>query len=61
MWVSATALIHASRLGPVFAVRLSRLEDFFNGAQRGALPTYSFIEPSLLHPHNDYRPAMNVL
>jgi len=61
MRISGTGLIHASRLRPFFATRFSKLEDFFEDAQRGRLPTYSFIEPSLLHAHNDYHPAMNAV
>jgi phospholipase C len=61
MRISATGLIHALRLRPFFATHFFKLEDFFQDAQRGTLPTYSFIEPSLLHAHNDCHPALNAL
>ena len=58
---SATGVIHAPRLSKYFATHFSSLDDFFDDCENGKLPTYSFIEPSLLHAHNDYHPAMNAL
>ena len=61
MRMSATGMIHASRLSRYFATHFSALADFFADADRGTLPAYSFIEPSLIHAHNDYHPAVNAL
>ena len=58
---SLTGLIHAPRLSKYFASHFSSLDDFFDDCEHGKLPTYSFIEPSLLHGHNDYHPALDVL
>src|SRR5271157_1562257 len=54
--VPATALIHARRLMPLFADRFRTIFDFYHDAQEGELPTYSFIEPNMLHPHTDMHP-----
>jgi phospholipase C len=56
-----TGAIHAPRLQRYFASNFSTLADFFDDAERGRLPAYSFIEPCLLHAHNDYHPAFNAL
>jgi phospholipase C len=58
MAMSATGMIHASRLSNYFATHFSSIDDFFDDAARGALPAYSFIEPRLIHGHNDYHPAV---
>ena len=58
---SITGMIHTPRLHKQFATHFSTLDDFFADAERGRLPTYSFIEPNLLHAHNDYHPAMNAI
>lgn len=55
--MSATGMIHASRLSGKFASNFSSLD----GAARGTLPAYSFIEPCLIHAHNDYHPAVNAV
>ena len=39
----------------------STLGDFFDDAEGGALPAYSFIEPCLAHAHNDYHPAVDAV
>jgi phospholipase C len=49
------------RLHERFATQFSTLDDFLDDAEHGTLPTYSFIEPNLLHAHNDYHPAYNAL
>jgi phospholipase C len=54
-------MIHAARLQPYFATHFSTLADFFDDAERGRLPAYSFIEPCLIHAHNDYHPAFGAL
>jgi phospholipase C len=61
MRMSATGMIHAPRLSRYFASNFSTLADFFEDAERGRLPAYSFIEPCLIHAHNDYHPAVNAL
>jgi phospholipase C len=61
MRMSITGMIHAPRLERYFATNFSTLADFFDDAERGTLPAYSFIEPCLIHAHNDYHPAVNAL
>lgn len=57
--LSVTALIHASRLRARFATNFLTTDQFLEDAAQGNLPTYSFIEPNLLHGHNDMHPAFN--
>jgi phospholipase C len=55
--LSATGLIHASRLRRKFASHFLSTTQFFEDAEKGELPTYSFIEPQVLgFGHNDYHP-----
>jgi len=61
MPISITGMIHTPRLRPYFASQFSTHDDFFEDAERGTLPTYSFVEPNLLHAHNDYHPAYNAI
>ncbi|MER5380114.1 alkaline phosphatase family protein [Streptomyces sp. NPDC002688] len=61
MRMSATGMIHAARLSRFFATHFSTLDDFFDDAERGTLPAYSFIEPCLIHAHNDYHPAVDAV
>jgi phospholipase C len=61
MRMSVTGMIHAPRLSRYFATNFSTLDDFFDDAERGTLPSYSFIEPCLIHAHNDYHPAVNAV
>ena len=61
MRMSATGMIHAPRLSRYFATNFSTLADFFDDAERGRLPAYSFIEPCLVYAHNDYHPALNAV
>ena len=61
MRISVTGMIHASRLSKYFATNFVSLDDFFDDAQKGNLPAYAFIEPSLIHAHNDYHPAINAV
>ncbi len=61
MPMSITGMIHTPRLHERFATQFSTHEDFFDDAEQGRLPTYSFIEPNLLHAHNDYHPAYNAI
>ena len=61
MPMSITGMIHTPRLHERFATQFSTHEDFFDDAEHGRLPTYSFIEPNLLHAHNDYHPAFNAI
>jgi phospholipase C len=54
---SITGLIHASRLRPKFATHFLTTAQFFEDAEKGELPTYSFIEPQILgFAHNDMHP-----
>ncbi len=57
--LSVTGLIHASRLHTRFATNFFTTDRFLEDAAKGNLPTYSFIEPNLLHGHNDMHPAFN--
>jgi len=59
MLISITGLIHACRLWEHFATRFSGLDDFFDDAEHGRLPAYSFIEPCLIRDHNDYHPPVS--
>jgi phospholipase C len=59
MRLSITGLIHASQLWKHFATRFCGLDDFFDDAEHGRLPAYSFIEPSLIRNHNDYHPPVS--
>ena len=56
MRVSFTGLIHASRLSPFFKTHFSSIHDFYEDAERGTLPAYAFIEPNMMHGHNDMHP-----
>ena len=55
-----TAIIHAARLRDRFDNFVST-DQFFEDAANGTLPNYSFIEPNLLHGHNDMHPSYNAL
>jgi phospholipase C len=55
-FVSATALIHASRLAPYFSTHFAGTGDFLEDAKNGTLPNYAFIEPNMFHPHTDMHP-----
>jgi len=61
MRISFTGLIHASRLSPFFKTHFASIHDFYEDAERGTLPAYSFIEPNMLHGHNDMHPPVNAL
>ena len=58
--VPFTGLIHASRLLGR-AANFVTTERFLEDAATGELPTYSFIEPNMLHGHNDMHPACDAL
>ena len=58
---SITGMIHTPRLSKQFATHFSTHDDFFADAEQGRLAAYSFIEPNLLHAHNDYHPAYNAI
>ena len=54
---SLTGIIHASRLAPRFATNFFSTRQFFEDAENGELPTYSFIEPQIIGwNHNDMHP-----
>ena len=59
--VSFTALIHAARLKDRFATHFFTTDQFVEDAAQGELPTYSFVEPALIHGHNDMHPPENAL
>jgi phospholipase C len=59
--LSFTAMIHAARLRSRFAANFQTTDQFLADAEHGELPTYSFIEPNMLHGHNDMHPAVNAL
>ena len=56
-----TGLIHAPRLRDRFATHFVTTDRFFEDAEKGELPTYSFIEPNMLHGHNDMHPPISAL
>ena len=56
-----TALIHADRLQHRFATHFVTTDRFVEDAANGELPTYSFIEPNLIHGHNDMHPPIGAL
>jgi phospholipase C len=54
---SLTGVIHAPRLAGKFATNFFSTRQFFEDAERGELPTYSFIEPQIIGwNHNDMHP-----
>ena len=55
-FVPATALIHARPLAKFFATNFRTIYDFYDDADNGRLPNYSFIEPNMFHPHTDMHP-----
>jgi phospholipase C len=59
--VSFTGVIHAARLHGHFKSNFSTTNQFLEDAEKGTLPAYSFIEPNLLHGHNDMHPAMDAI
>lgn len=59
--VSFTGVIHASRLHRYFKTNFFTTNQFLEDAEKGNLPAYSFIEPNLLHGHNDMHPAMDAI
>jgi phospholipase C len=59
--LSFTALIHAARLKDRYATHFFTTDQFYEDAANGKLPTYSFIEPCLMHGHNDMHPPENAL
>ena len=58
--VPFTGMIHASQLRDRFA-NFHTIDQFLEDAEQGQLPTYSFIEPNLLHGHNDMHPSFNAM
>ena len=56
-----TGLIHAARLRDRFATHFVATDRFLEDAERGELPTYSFIEPNMWHGHNDMHPPISAL
>jgi len=58
--VPFTGMIHAARLANRFD-NFVTTERFLEDVANGDLPTYSFIEPNMLHGHNDMHPACDAL
>ena len=58
--VPFAGLIHAARLRDRFD-NFHTTDKFLEDAANGTLPNYSFIEPNLLHGHNDMHPAESAL
>ena len=56
-----TGLIHGGRLKHRFATHFVTTDQFYADAANGELPTYSFIEPNLIHGHNDMHPPIGAL
>jgi phospholipase C len=56
-----TGLIHGPRLKDHFATHFVTTDQFYEDAANGDLPTYSFIEPNLIHGHNDMHPPIAAL
>ena len=56
-----TALIHGPRLRERFETHFVSTDRFFEDAEKGELPTYSFIEPNMWHGHNDMHPPIAAL
>lgn len=59
--VSFTAMIHNMRLSPYFKTHFYAMDQFYEDAEQGKLPAYSFIEPNFLHAHNDMHPPINAV
>ena len=59
---SLTGIIHAARLRDRFATNFFSTAQFFEDADTGQLPTYSFIEPQIIgYNHNDMHPPYSGL
>jgi len=56
-----TGLIHGARLKHHFKTHFVTTDQFYEDAANGDLPTYSFIEPNLIHGHNDMHPPIAAL
>ena len=59
---SLTGVIHAPRLASRFATNFFSTRQFFQDAEKGELPTYSFIEPQIIGwNHNDMHPPFGAV
>ena len=59
---SLTGVIHAPRLASHFATNFFSTRQFFQDAEQGELPTYSFIEPQIIGwNHNDMHPPFGAV
>ena len=58
-FVSLTALLHFSRLRDRFGSNIVPMEQFYDDAWSGRLPSYAFVEPRLFFNHNDEHPPVN--
>jgi phospholipase C len=59
--ISITGIIHARRLLERFGSNFFTTDQFIEDAAAGKLPTYSFIEPSLLYGHDDMHPDVDAI
>jgi phospholipase C len=56
--IPLTALIHFPRLKGYLGTHFAHIEQFYDDARDGRLPSYSFIEPRLFFNHNDAHPPI---
>jgi phospholipase C len=56
--ISMTGFIHAPVLEKYWKTNFRTMDDFFEDAQNGTLPSYAFIEPRMVYDHNDMHPPV---
>jgi phospholipase C len=54
--ISLTGLLHAPVIQQYWHTNFRTMTEFYDDAEKGNLPAYSFIEPRLLYDHNDMHP-----
>ena len=59
--VPLTGLIHYPVLKDTLATQFFTMDQFFEDARTGNLPSYAFIEPRLFLNHNDMHPPIKIL
>lgn len=60
--VSLTGVLHAPALEKYWRTdRFVHMSQFWEDAEQGELPAYSFIEPRLVYNHNDFHPPFGAL
>jgi phospholipase C len=55
-----TGLVHYARLERFLDSHFNYMEQFFEDARTGNLPSYAFIEPRLFLDHNDQHPQIRI-